>query len=402
MKQTNEKLERLLNKAGQMNNYQYFVIFVFLIQIACADFFNQCLPFLERGPYVYIENSNESVIIDNMMCKNKSIHYIIDTSKRTSSIVMDFGIFCNETKKFYLGLILYLGIIIGYCSSYLFIDKIGRKKTLIIFVPIYTFFLCSFKILIPSLGYFCLYLIYVNIFFVGMCGHIIIITMFIYICEIIKQSDIPIIVIIISSGVPLSNILGTLLFNIKGFDWRNCLLIIAGINAIIYIFIYWKLVGSPIFALNNELFDAFIFDLIELGQRNGIKLTLYDFEFLNPYMTQKHIQSIQSKFTNRYNELNSNLLDKKLDDSSIMEDSEEDFLSSINNLKIFNKSSLKDDYILSSEENNEKLFGKLKMKDYSPLDLIRFRKQIKNFFSCFIYLVMRILNNNNINLCNIT
>jgi hypothetical protein len=201
--------------------------------------------------------------------------------------------------------------------------------------------------------------------------------MIIYICEIIKQTDIPIFVILIITGIPLSSLLGTLLFNIKSLDWRDSLLIIALINLLAYLFSIFKIVGSPIFSLNNELFDTFVFDLIELGKKNGVKLTLNDFEFLNPYMSKQNRETIYKKLMREINELNSNLINNE--DNYNLEIAQ---LSSKNNYEILSKQTLKEDYLLSNNESNEellKLFGKLKMKDYSPLDLLRFKKQIKNF-----------------------
>ena len=134
MKEKDKKLDVLLSKAGQMNIYQFQVTLLFLIQLTCAIFFYQCLPFLERGPYVFLDDSEESVMINSKICKNGN--YRINEDKLPTSIVVDFEIFCNELKIFYLGLMLNLGMIIGACSSYLFIDKMGRKKTLVIFTPI--------------------------------------------------------------------------------------------------------------------------------------------------------------------------------------------------------------------------------------------------------------------------
>ena len=400
MKETEKKLDILLAKAGQINNYQFQVTFLFLIQLTCAEFFNQCLPFLERGPYVFVNDSKYSVLINYKICN--STQYTLDNNKIPKSIVMDFEIYCNESKISYLGLMLYLGMIIGACSCYLFADKIGRKKTLVIFSPIHIFFLCTFKLLTPNLWKHNLYIIYINMFLLGIFSHIIIITIFIYICEIIKQTDIPIFVILIITGVPLSSLFGTLLFNIKNLDWRDSLLIVAGINAIVYLFILFMLVGSPIFSLNNELFDTFVFDLIKLGRKNGVMLSLYDFEFLNPYMSRENRRTIYKKFMKGINELNSNLINKNTcsynDEelkANILDD--EEFLSNKKNLEVLNKNNLKDDYLLSNNESSTellKLFGKLKMKDYSPLDLIRFKKQIKNFFILsFLWLVTMLIKN---------
>lgn len=379
MKETDQKLDLLLEKAGQINNYQFFVTFLFLVQFTCTEFFSQCLPFLERVPYVFINNSKESVLINHKICKIiKKTNYKIDENKLPKSIVIDFNIFCEQSKIFYLGLSLYSGMIIGACSAYLFADKIGRKRSLMIFTPLHIIFLCTFKILKPTLVDFCLSLVYGNLFLLGLFSHIIIITMIIYICEIIKQTDIPIFVILIITGIPLSSLSGTLLFNIKSLDWRDSLLIIALINVLAYLFTIFKIVGSPIFSLNNELFDTFVFDLIKLGKKNGVRLTLKDFEFLNPYMSKKSRITIYQKFMNEINELNSILINKNEDNSNL----EIAQLSSKSNYEILSKKTLKEDYLLSNNESNEellKLFGKLKMKDYSPLDLLRFKKQIKNF-----------------------
>ena len=403
MKETDQKLDILLEKAGQINNYQFQVTFIFLIQLTCAEFFNQCLPFLERGPYVYINGSKKSELLTDDICRNHTINYTLDNNKLPNSIVMDFNLYCKESKLFFLGLMIYLGMLVGVCSSYLFADKIGRKKTLLIFIPFHIFFLCTFKILRSSFGESCIYIIYLNVFFLGICSHIIIITIIIYICEIIKQTDIPIFVILIITGSPLSSLLGTFLFNIKSLDWRDSLLVIAGINIIIYFYIFFQLVGSPIFSLNNELFERFILDLILLGKKNGIKLSLNDFEFLNPYMSEKSRKTVYRKFLEGINELNSNLINKSSNlrsESNSVIDNENAFISSNNNLEILSKNALKDEYLLSNESSQQtlKLFGKLKMKDYSPLDLIRFKKQIKNFLTLSFLWFATMLIKNGINL----
>ena len=157
MKEAEKKLDVLLDKAGQMAYYQFKVTLLFLIQLTCAEFFNQCLPLLERSPFVYIKDSKESVTINYTICN--STNYVVDTTRLPNSIVMDYEIYCQESKISCLGLILHLGMIIGACSSYLFADKLGRKKTLVIFCPMHIFFLCTFKLLTPNIWKNSLYLI---------------------------------------------------------------------------------------------------------------------------------------------------------------------------------------------------------------------------------------------------
>ena len=217
--------------------------------------------------------------------------------------------------------------------------------------------------------------------------------MIIYICEVIKQTDILIFVILIITGVPLSNLLGTLLFNIQDLDWRDSLLIVAVINIIIYVLIIMKLVGSPIFSLNNELYDTFIVDLIELGKKNGVKLSLNDFEFLNRYMSKESRRNTYERLKTGISRSNTKKISKEKKSESYGS-----FRSSeIEDIDLMDISMLKDDYLLSNDENNGeplKLFGKLKMKDYSPLDLIRFKKQLKNFsILSFLWLTTTLIKN---------
>ena len=402
MKEINQKLDIILAKAGQINNYQFLVTFIFLSQLICAEFINQCLPFLERGPFVFIDDSKSSELITYDICRNESSKYVLDNEKSPISIVIDFNIFCDEKKILFLGFSIYIGMIMGSCTSYIFTDSIGRKKILIIVIPIYIIFLCTYKLLSSDFGEVGLNLLYFNFFISGFCGQIIVVTMIIYICEIIKQTNIPIFVIIIITGIPLSNLLGTLFFNIDNLDWRNILLIIAALNAIIYSIMVFKLVASPIFSLNNELFETFVFDLMELAKRNKLNLELHDFDFLMPYINHETRKSIRHK----YNEINESFMSANAinrvsfeKDTNINDIEDEDENLIVENDK---KKSLilKEDYLLNNDESEGKLklFGNLKMKDYSPLDLIRFNKQIKNFLILSFLWAITMLIKNGINL----
>jgi len=121
-------------------------------------------------------------------------------------------------------------------------------------------------------------------------------------------------------------------------------------------------------------------------------------------MTRENRQTIYKKFMEEIKELNSNLLNRNSTlESNINIDNEEDALSSNNNYEVVSKTVLKDDYLLSNDVNNEqllKLFGKLKMKDYSPLDLIRFQKQVKNFLLLSFLWFVTLLIKNGINFQN--
>ena len=125
-----------------------------------------------------------------------------------------------------------------------------------------------------------------------------------------------------------------------------------------------------------------------------------DFEFLNPYISKDKRKTIYNNFLEGINELNTNLINRNTNSQNttiIKNDNEDDLLSFNNTYEIQSKTALKDDYLLSNHENEGgllKLFGHLKMKDYSPLDLIRFKKQIKNFLILsFLWLVTMMIKN---------
>ena len=348
MKEIDKKIDIILEKAGQINGYQFLVTFIFLIQLICVEFINQSLHFLERVPFVFINDSKKSTLINHKICNNESLTYKIDSEKGLNSIVIDFNIFCNKEKIFFLGFSIYIGMIIGSCCSYIFVDSIGRKRTLIIFVPINILFLCTYKFISPDFEEWGLYLVYINFFISGFCNIIIIVTMIIYICEIIKQNNIPVFVIIIITGIPLSNLFGTLLFNITNFDWRYVLLIIAGINAIIYFIMIFKLVRSPIFSLNNELFEPFIFDLMELAKRNKLNLDLNDFSFLLPYINNETRRTIRIKYDRMNKESVGSLyaINKVslLEEKNDIENNEEEEESLFNDSSKSNNFLIKEDY----------------------------------------------------------
>ena len=70
-------------------------------------------------------------------------------------------------------------------------------------------------------------------------------------------------------------------------DWRNILLTFGGIHLLVFILLIFLLIGSPMFALNEEKFEDFSIYLRQIAKRNGKILTQEDFLFLAPYMTKE-------------------------------------------------------------------------------------------------------------------
>ena len=59
-KPLSKQLNDLIEKAGQANRYQFFLMICFLLQVMCCEMLNISLPNLEATPYVFVKNSQES------------------------------------------------------------------------------------------------------------------------------------------------------------------------------------------------------------------------------------------------------------------------------------------------------------------------------------------------------
>ena len=375
------KLDKLLEKAGQFNKYQFIILILFTFQFILAQFFNTGLFFLSSKPYVKPKQDSKSVILNRELCDNKN--YDNDYSKTGSSIVLDFKIECDWTKTYFISISLYIGMFIGSFISYIFADRIGRKKSLVIIIPIHILSLFSFELAnnkIFDIEFkYALYFLYFNIFFKGLSSLIIMVLLIIYICDIINQKDIPLFINVILAGTPISEFLSSYIFTFVDLNWRHILAIDAFLNIFLYILFLCLVVGSPMFCLNNEDYDNFVKNLMKISKFNKKTLHKEDFAFLKPYMSSNQQKSVFINFqedNEEGDERENNLLydDIYLEgnpDINIKED-----------LIFQNKNDLKSDFLIQAKENKNKpymsLFGHLKMKDYSPLDLFK-ESQIINF-----------------------
>ena len=427
MENVGVQLEKLFFKAGQTHYYQYIITLLFTIEFCCTHFLNYCIPYLEQFPQVKMNGSNESILFYYDLCKNSTEYSIID-SKKKISIVGEFEIYCNKTKIYFLGFCYCIGKLLGSCISYLFIDGIGRRKTPLIFIPISILLMCAFKFMKASYSYNWIYGIYVDLFLSGISNYIIVVDILIYICEIIQQTKIPYFVMTIATGASIAGLLSSIIFTFGDYlDWRNILLIFAGIHLVVYILLIFFLIDSPMYALNQEYFEDFSLFLRQIAARNGKNLTQEDFAFLAPYINKEIRNKMFAKKTDnpeqillsssiksdtsgkpnqKMNEPNNNnsiynTKNETKNNINLSPNKELDNDTSINNMigvnKVLNNpsinkhrnsifvrdSTIKDIILLSFGEDTDvpvkSLFGESKMNDYTPLDLLRYQSQIKNF-----------------------
>ena len=279
------KLEKLFLKAGQTHYYQYIITILFTLEFCCTHFLNYCLPYLERGPEVYIISTKEREPFYYDLCNNETAYSILVND---SSIVNEFNIKCNKTKIYFLGICYYAGKIIGSCISYLFIDRIGRKITIFIFAPISILLMCAFKFMKAKYTHNWIYGIYVDLFLSGASNYIIVVTLLIYMCEIVQQTKIPYFIMTVATGAAIAGLLCSITFHVDDvLDWSDILLIFAGIHFVVYILLLFLFIDSPMFALNEEHFEDFSIYLRQVASRNGKNLTQEDFLFLAPYMPKE-------------------------------------------------------------------------------------------------------------------
>ena len=279
------KLEKLFLKAGQTHYYQYIITILFTLEFCCTHFLNYCLPYLERGPEVYIKSTKEREPFYYDLCNNEAEYSIVVND---SSIVNEFNIYCNKKKIYFLGICYYAGKIIGSCISYLFVDGIGRKITLFIFTPISILLMCAFKFMKAKYTHNWIYGIYVDLFLSGVSNYIIVVTLLIYMCEIVQQTKIPYFIMTVATGAAIAGLLCSITFHVDDvLDWSDILLIFAGIHFVVYILLLFLFIDSPMFALNEEHFEDFSIYLRQIASRNGKNLTQEDFLFLAPYMPKE-------------------------------------------------------------------------------------------------------------------
>lgn len=132
--------------------------------------------------------------------------------------------------------------------------------------------MCAFKFMKAKYSYKWIYGIYVDLFFSGLSNYIVVVTLLIYMCEIVQQTKIPYFIMTVATGAAIAGLLCSITFHVDDvLDWRDILLIFAGIHLVVYILILFLFIDSPMFALNEEHFEDFSIYLRKIAARNGKK-----------------------------------------------------------------------------------------------------------------------------------
>ena len=399
MKEIQKKLDGLFLKAGQYNRYQFIMVTLFILQFLCSQFFHENYNFLTSNPIINFNNTE--IKPDALWCKNHNNPKNLELAKKqipTTSIIIDFELVCQTTKLYLIDVVYYFGNILGSCIAYHFYEKVGTKISLCIFdaFQIASFLLLEF--LNISTIKKNLVLLYIDLFLIGFSQYIIINIIFLYICDIINLGQIPLFITIIVCGRALAGLLGIIFFEYLELNWKHDICIIAGFNLIILVIILIYMVSSPKAALRNNKYVNFVKHLIKIAKKNKITLLKKDFDFLLPFMKRQEKIDYQFFFTlyspiekiNNDNDNNINISensdkiklydkDEKIDN----EEEDEDIFLKVKVNEEERKNKIKDDYLLSDENNKigsvQTLFNRIKMDDYSFFDFFKFKTHLINF-----------------------
>ena len=400
MKEIQKKLDDLFLKAGQYNRYQFIIVTLFIFQFLCSQFFHENFNFLTSNPIINFNNTE--IKPDALWCKEHNNPKNLKVAEKqipTTSIILDFELVCQTTKLYFIDVVYYFGNILGSCIAYHFYEKVGSKISLCIFdgVQIVSFLLLECLEINTMKNN--LVFLYIDLFLIGFSQYIVINLIFLYICDIINLTQIPLFITIIVCGRALAGLLGIAFFEYLEFNWKHDICLIAGLNLIILVIILIYMVGSPKAALRNNKYVNFVKYLIKIAKKNKINLLKEDFDFLLPFMKRQEKVDYQFFFTlhspkekiNNDNDNDNNInvnsdkikLYKKDSESDDEEEEDEDIFLKVKINEKERKKKIKDDYLLSDDNNRigsaQALFNKIKMNDYSFFDFFKFKSHLINF-----------------------
>ena len=206
---------------------------------------------------------------------------------------------------------------------------------------------------------------------VVLCRNIVMITLIVYICEIIYYKHIPLFVMLTVTGQPIMGIVTDCLFKMfEKSSWRYSLLVIVGIGFAFYIFVIYIIEESPLYYLNNGDVKNFQIALTIISMKNKKVIVMDEFAFV--------YEAMKTNINFEKENDNNNLLPKpeQQHNNEGNDDNKQQLIQDNNNNAPVDLSTT---IFTDVNKDTGSMFGKYKMKDYTPLDLLRYKSQIKNF-----------------------
>ena len=271
-----QKLDHYLEKCGNKNRYQFISVLIIFFIYGTSEFIAISLPLLEINPIVsYLNPETNSIITTQSTYKlcNDSItnnfELIILTDKSKSSIVTDFKIYCDQNKVSLIGSSLFIGVMLGSFLSYFFSDKMGRKKTAILFSFLYCINQALF-ILVNNL-----YLLYLLLFLSGFFYSIIVLTLIVLMNEVIDIQLTAIFTTTIHNAYPFCGIIYTLMFKNLN-DWRIIFVFSCIIHFCFTMVLTFYIEESPRFYFSNKNLPELKKVLSNIAKKNKLVFEAYE------------------------------------------------------------------------------------------------------------------------------
>lgn len=303
------KLNSTMEKVGMKNRYQIITLLIIFCLYGTSEFLAIALPLMEISPYINYTNDLNVTIntqVTYELCKGdlKKYNYTIDYEKSKSSLITDFEAYCSENKTAFIGSSLFFGVMIGSFISYFFSDKIGRKKTALIFSFFYSFNLLAF-LLINNL-----YLLYALLFLAGLFYSITILSSLLLLNEVLDIKLTAIFTTIIYNAYPVFGAAYSILFRDLN-NWRAIFIIIGIIHVICVLLLFFFVEESPRFYFVKNEIENMEDVLLRISVINGkdpveIIKNLRVSEVAGNYKGNKSIKDIKE---HKGDERSSNLFD---------------------------------------------------------------------------------------------
>ena len=291
----NSKLiDHLMFKVGNNHRYQIINLIIIFFLNANMNSILVIFPFLQMKPYAKYRYDNNDEFTEGFLtwetCDSKQI-VILEEYTRIS-LVYSYNIYCDKMYTILLGILFYIGIAIGSLINHRFTDKIGRRKTIIIFSIVYN--IITLLYLINNI-----HLMLVLVFFHGLTSIILVLTSIIHLSEIVRKDLLAIYTCIIYSSHLLLGIIFSYLFYIF-VSWRYILSITALSQTIVGLVFYFYIRDSPKYYLMKNDFNKFKNSILKIGEKNNIDIrtNLDEVDLNRNFENKKVSNSITSRSRN--------------------------------------------------------------------------------------------------------
>jgi len=244
--------------------FQYLIVFISAICFGLTDFVGLTLGLLELKPKIHIDSVNqETIILTYDYCLNSTEKWLIDSENNFRfSYVINYHLFCKPMLTAFIGVTLYLGVLIATAIVKTILFYYGRKASLIISLTIYAILLITYAFVPPNLTF-----LFVFLFVIGFCRVIVQFSMYLTIIEIIPNDSFHYFYsVLLNTYTAFGLIYTTVLYLYQ--DLLTIKIVIGVLSLAILIPIFLYIVDSPIYFIEKERINDAIHSLEYIARFN--------------------------------------------------------------------------------------------------------------------------------------